>query len=115
MKYSVDYFKAMFNYSKDIYELPEAVKVHVLSSASGREYDFYIKFVWEYGVGFPESDYCGCSWCSVYADSVMTMPDGTELTVGDPDEFIEEVFNWFKRRDRRKVNLTADEVEFMDI
>ena len=114
MKYSVDYFKAMFNYSKDIYELPEAVKVHVLSAASGREYDFYIKFVWEYGVGFPESE-GGCSWCSAYVDTVMTMPDGTALTVGDPDEFIEEVFNWFKRRDRRKVNLTADEVEFMDI
>ena len=114
MKYSVDYFKAMFNYSKDIYELPEAVKVHVLSSASGREYDFYIKFVWEYGVGFPES-VSGCSCCSAYVDTVMTMPDGTAFTVGDPDEFIEEVFNWFKRRDRRKVNLTADEVEFMDI
>ena len=114
MKYSVDYFKAMFNYSKDIYELPEAVKVHVLSSASGREYDFYIKFVWEYGVGFPES-VSGSSWCTAYVDSVMTMPDGTKLIMGDPDEFIKEVFNWFERRDRRKVNLTADEVEFMDI
>ena len=114
MKYSVDYFKAMFNYSKDIYELPEAVKVHVLSSASGKEYDFYIKFIWEYGVGFPES-IADCSWCVIRVGSVMTMPDGTVLTVGDPGEFIEEVFNWFERRDRRKVKLTADEVEFMDI
>ena len=113
MKYNIDYFKSIFDY-KDIYELPEAVKVHVLSSGSGREYDFYIKFVWEYGVGFPES-VTGGSWCSLCVDSVMTMPDGTELIMGDPGEFIEEVFNWFKRRDRRKVNLTADEVEFMDI
>ena len=45
----------------------------------------------------------------------MTMPDGTELVVGDPGEFIEEVFNWFERRDRRKVKLAAGEVEFMDI
>lgn len=114
MKYNIDYFKSIFDY-KDIYELPEAVKVHVLSSGSGREYDFYIKFVWEYGVGFPESYAAGCSWCSVYVGSVMTMPDGTELVVGDPGEFIGEVFNWFERRDRRKVKLAADEVEFMDI
>lgn len=113
MEYSIAYFKSLFNH-KDIYELPEAVKVHFLSSSSGREYDFAVKFVWKNGVGFPESD-AGCSWCSVYADSVMTMPDGTELTVGDPDEFIEEVFNWFERRDSRKVKLASDEVEFMDI
>lgn len=114
MEYSIDYFKAMFNYSKDIYELPEAVKVHLLSSNNGCEYDFAVKFVWKNGVGFPES-VDGCSWCSVDVGSVMTMPDGTELTVGDPGEFIKEVFNWFERRDRRKVKLTADEVEFMDI
>lgn len=114
MEYSIDYFKAMFNYSKDIYELPEAVKVHLLSSNNGREYDFAIKFVWKNGAGFPESD-GDCSWCSVDVGSVMTMPDGTELIMGDPDKFIEELFNWFEHRDRRKVKLTADEVEFMDI
>ena len=113
MKYSIAYFKSLFNH-KDIYELSETVKVHLLSSSSGREYDFAIKFIWENGVGFSESD-GGCSWCSVYVDSVMTMPDGTELVVGDPGEFIEEVFNWFERRNHRKVKLAADEVEFMDI
>ena len=45
----------------------------------------------------------------------MTMPDGTELIMGDPSEFIREVFNWFDRRDCWKVKLAADEVEFMDI
>ena len=114
MKYNIDYFKALNNDSCAIYELPEAVKVHVLSSMRGRGYDFYIKFVWEYGVGFPES-YAGCSYYSIRVGSVMTMPDGTELTVGDPGEFIKEVFNWFERRDRQKVKLTSDEVEFMDI
>lgn len=114
MEYSIDYFKSFFDY-KDIYELPEAVKVHLLSSNNGKEYDFYIKFVWKNGAGFPESDAGGCSWCSVHTGSVMTMPDGTKLTVDDPDEFIKEVFNWFERRDSRKVKLTSDEVEFMDI
>ena len=114
MEYSIDYFKSLFNYKAIIYELPEAVKVHLVSSSSGREYDFAVKFVWKNGVGFPESE-GGCSWCPVYADSVMTMPDGTELIMGDPGKFIEELFNWFERRDRRKVKLTSDEVEFMDI
>ena len=114
MKYNIDYFKALNNNSYDIYELPEAVKVHVLSSICNKEYDFYIKFVWEYGVGFPES-IADCSWCTIRVGSVMTMPDGTELIMGDPGEFIKEVFNWFERRDSRKANLAADEVEFMDI
>lgn len=114
MKFNIDYFKALGNYKYDIYELPKAIKVHVKSSISGNEYDFVIKFVWEYAVGFSECD-GGCSWCSMYAGSVMTMPDGTELIMGDPGEFIKKVFNWFNGNDHQKVKLTADEVEFMDI
>lgn len=114
MKFNIDYFKALNNYSYDIYELPEAIKVHVISSSSGNEYDFIIKFVWEYAVGFAESDK-GCSWCSIHVGSVITMPDGTKLIMGDPGEFIKEVFNWFERRKHQEVKLVTDEVEFMDI
>ena len=114
MKYTIDYFKALNNYNYSVYELPEAIKVHVVSSSSGKNYDFYIKFIWEYGVGFAESD-GGCSWCSIHVDSIMTMPDGTELIMGDPGEFIKEVFNWFKHREHQQVKLVNDEVEFMDI
>jgi hypothetical protein len=45
----------------------------------------------------------------------MTMPDGTKLIMGDPGEFIKEVFNWFERRKHQEVKLVTDEVEFMDI
>lgn len=114
MKFNIDYFKALNSYKYDIYELPEAIKVHVLSASSGNNYDFYIKFIWEYGVGFPESD-GGCSWCSIHVGYVMTMPDGIKLIMGDPGEFMQEVFNWFKRREHQKVKLVTDEVEFMDI
>jgi len=114
MKYNIAYFKVLTNYSYDIYELPEAIKVHVISSSSGNEYDFYIKFVWEYAVGFAESN-GGCSWCSIHVGTVIMMPDGTKLIMGDPDEFIKEVFNWFKRCEHQKVKLVTDEVEFMDI
>lgn len=112
MKLTVDDFKAL-NRINEVYELPESVKVHVKSS-SGHNYDFTIKFVWEYGVGFPEID-GGCSWCSMHVGSVMTMPDGTEFTMGDPGEFIRGVFDWFKRREHQQVKLVSDEVEFMDI
>lgn len=112
MKYNIDYFKALKNYHYDIYELPEAIKVHLISSSSGNEYDFIIKFIWEYAIGFVESDQ-GCSWCSIHVGSVMTMPDGTKLIMGDPNEFIKDVFNWFKRRELKLV--MTDEVEFMDI
>ena len=60
MEYNIAYFKSLFDH-KDIYELPEAVKVHLLSSSSGSEYDFAVKFIWKNGVGFSESD-GGCSW-----------------------------------------------------
>jgi hypothetical protein len=113
MKYNIDYFKALNGYKYDIYELPEAIKVHVISSR-GYNYDFDIKFIWRYGVGFPESDE-GCSWCSIHVDYIMTMPDGTKLIMGDPGEFIKEVFNWFERRKHQEVKLVTDEVEFMDI
>lgn len=113
MKFNIDYFKTL-NRTNDVYELPEAIKVHVVSSSSGKNYDFYIKFIWEYGVGFPESD-GGCSWCSIHSDSIMTMPDGTSFIMGDPGEFIQAVFNWFNRRKQQEVKLVTDEVEFMDI
>ena len=44
MKFNIDYFKALNNYNYDVYELPEAIKVHV-SSSSGKQHDFYIKFI----------------------------------------------------------------------
>ena len=113
MKYTIDYFKELCS-GNDIYELPESVKVHVVSSGSGHNYDFTIKFIWEYGIGFAEPDE-GCSWCSIHVGSVMTMPDGTEFTMNDSDEFIKEVFNWFERSEHQKVKLVSDEVEFMDI
>lgn len=113
MKFNIDYFKTL-NRTNNVYELPETIKVHVVSSSSGKNYDFYIKFIWEYGVGFPESD-GGCSWCSIYGDSIMTMPDGTSFIMGDPGEFIQAVFNWFNRRKQQEVKLVTDEVEFMDI
>jgi len=112
MNYSIDYFKTL-NRTNDVYELPETIKVHV-SSISGKQHDFYIKFIWEYGVGFPETDK-GCSWCSIHVDSIMTMPDGTSFIMGDPGEFIKDVFNWFKHCERQEVKLVTDEVEFMDI
>ena len=112
MKFNIDYFKTL-NRTNDVYELPEAIKVHV-SSISGKQHDFYIKFIWEYGVGFPETDK-GCSWCSIHVDSIMTMPDGTSFIMSDPGEFIKEVFDWFKRREHQQVKLVTDEVEFMDI
>lgn len=113
MKLTVDYFKKLCR-KNDICELPEAIKVHVVSSNSGHNYDFTIKFIWEYGIGFAESD-GGCTWCSMYADSIMTMPDGTSFIMGDPGEFIKCVFDWFNCRDHQKVKLVSDEVEFMDI
>lgn len=113
MKFNIDYFKTL-NRTNDVYELPEAIKVHVVSSSSGKNYDFYIKFIWEYGVGFPATD-GGCSWCSIHSDSIMTMPDGTSFIMGDPGEFIQAVFNWFNRRKQQEVKLVTDEVEFMDI
>lgn len=113
MKYNIDYFRKL-NRINDVYELPESVKVHVVSSNSGHNYDFTIKFIWEHGVGFPYTD-GGCSWCSMYADSIMTMPDGTSFIMGDPGEFIRDVFDWFKRREQQQVKLVSDEVEFMDI
>ena len=113
MKFTIDYFKSL-NRINEVYELPESVKVHVVSSSSGHNYDFMIKFIWEYGIGFPYSD-GGCSWCSMHVGSVMTMPDGTEFTMGDPGEFIKEVFNWFEHRKHQQVKLVSDEVEFMDI
>lgn len=113
MKLTVDYFKKLCR-GNDICELPEAIKVHVVSSNSGHNYDFTIKFIWEYGIGFAESD-GGCTWCSMYADSIMTMPDGTSFIMGDPGEFIKSVFDWFESRDHQKVKLVSDEVEFMDI
>jgi len=113
MKYTIDYFKEL-NGTNDIYELPEAIKVHVVSSSSGHKYDFMIKFIWEYGIGFAEPDN-GCSWCSVHGGSVMTMPDGTEITMGDPGEFMRAVFDWFKQREHQTLKLVSDEVEFMDI
>ena len=113
MKYNIDYFRTLSR-TNDVYELPEAVKVHVVSSSSGHNYDFIIKFIWEYGIGFAESD-GGCSWCSMYANSIMTMPDGTSFIMSDPGEFIKKVFNWFKRREHQQVKLVSDEVEFMDI
>ena len=113
MKFNIDYFKALNNYNYDVYELPEAIKVHV-SSSSGKQHDFYIKFIWEYGVGFPETDK-GCSWCSIHVDSIMMMPDGTSFIMGDPGEFMQAVFNWFNRRKQQEVKLVTDEVEFMDI
>lgn len=113
MKYTIDYFRTL-NQTNDIYELPESIKVHVVSSRSGKKFNFTIKFVWEYGVGFPYPDE-GCSWCSIHSGSVMMMPDGTEFTMGDPGEFIKEVFNWFKRHEHQQVKLVSDEVEFMDI
>ena len=112
MKYTIDYFKEL-NRTNDIYELPEAIKVHVISYSSRNEYDFVIKFIWEYGVGFPEPD-GGCSWCSIHSGA-MTMPDGTEFIMGDPGEFIKKVFDWFKQREHQQVKLVSDEVEFMDI
>lgn len=112
MKYNIDYFKTL-NQTNDVYELPETIKVHV-SSSSGKQHEFYIKFIWEYGVGFPATD-GGCSWCSIHSDSIMMMPDGTSFIMGDPGEFIKDVFNWFKRREHQKVKLVSDEVEFMDI
>lgn len=114
MKYTIDYFKALNNYNYNVYELPETIKVHVVSSSSGKNYDFYIKFIWEYGVGFPATD-DGCSWCSIHGDSIMTMPDGTSFIMGDPGEFIKEVFDWFKRCEHQQLKLVSDEVEFMDI
>ena len=113
MKYNIDYFRTI-NRINDIYELPEAIKVHVVSSSSGHNYDFTIKFIWEYGIGFAETD-GGCSWCSMHADSIMTMPDGTSFIMGDPMEFIKGVFDWFKQREYQQVKLVSDEVEFMDI
>lgn len=113
MKYTIDYFKSL-NRINEVYELPESVKVHVVSSSSGHNYDFMIKFIWKYGIGFPCTD-GGCSWCSIHADSIMTMPDGTSFIMGDPGEFIKEVFNWFKRREHQQLKLVSDEVEFMDI
>ena len=113
MKLTVDYFKKLCR-KNDICELPEAIKVHVVSSNNGHNYDFTIKFIWEYGIGFAESD-GGCTWCSMYADSIMTMPDGTSFIMGDPGEFIKGVFDWFNCRDHQKVKLVSDEVEFMDI
>ena len=112
MKYNIDYFKTL-NQTNDVYELPETIKVHV-SSNSGKQHEFYIKFIWEYGVGFPSTD-GGCSWCSIHSDSIMMMPDGTSFIMSDPGEFIKDVFNWFKRRERQEVKLVTDEVEFMDI
>ena len=112
MKYNIDYFKTL-NQTNDVYELPETIKVHV-SSSSGKQHEFYIKFIWEYGVGFPATD-GGCSWCSIHSDSIMTMPDGTSFIMGDPGEFIKDVFKWFKRGEHQKVKLVSDEVEFMDI
>lgn len=111
MKYNLDYFKRL-NYTSDVCELPEAIKVHV--NDGGAEYDFAIKFIWEHGVGFPETVE-GSSWCYICVGSVMTMPDGAELIMGNPGEFIKEVFNWFKLREYQKVKLVSDEVEFMDI
>lgn len=113
MKFTIDYFKSL-NRINEVYELPESVKVHVVSSSSGHNYDFMIKFIWEYGVGFPYPD-GGCSWCSIHGGSVMTMPDGTEFTMGDPGEFMRDVFDWFKKREHQQVKLVSDEVEFMDI
>lgn len=113
MKFNIDYFKTL-NRTNNVYELPETIKVHVVSSSSGKNYDFYIKFIWEYGVGFPATD-GGCSWCSIHSDSIMTMPDGTSFIMGDPGEFIQAVFNWFNRRKQQEVKLVTDEVEFMDI
>ena len=113
MKYTIDYFRTLSR-TNDVYELPESVKVHVVSANSGHNYDFMIKFIWEYGIGFPHTD-GGCSWCSIHADSIMTMPDGTSFIMSDPGEFIKEVFNWFKRREHQQVKLVSDEVEFMDI
>lgn len=113
MKLNADYFKTLCR-GNDIYELPDPVKVHVVSSNSGHNYDFTIKFIWGYGIGFAESE-GGCTWCSMYADSIMTMPDGTSFIMGDPMEFIKGVFDWFKQRDHQKVKLVSDEVEFMDI
>lgn len=112
MNYSIEYFRTLSRTS-DVYELPESIKVHVVSGSSGHNYDFMIKFIWEYGIGFPCTD-GGCSWCSMHVGSVMTMPDGTEFTMGDPGEFIKGVLNWFKH-EQQKVKLVADEVEFMDI
>ena len=113
MKLTVDDFKAL-NRINEVYELPEPIKVHLESSSSGKKFNFTIKFIWEYGVGFPEID-GGCSWCSVHGGSVMTMPDGTEFTMGDPGEFMSAVYDWFKRREHQQVKLVSDEVEFMDI
>lgn len=113
MKYNIDYFRTLTR-TNDVYELPEAIKVHVVSSSSGHNYDFTIKFIWEYGIGFAESD-GGWSGCSMHVDSIMTMPDGTSFIMSDPGEFIKEVFNWFKRREHQQVKLVSDEVEFMDI
>ena len=100
---------------KDIFELPEVIRVH-LKTTSGNNYDFNIKFIWEYGVGFSREDKKDhCTWCSVYNGTILTMPDGTDIVLRDDDTetFMREVFDWFKHRQLRLA--MTDEVEFMDI
>lgn len=93
-------------------ELPDEIDVHWQDYDS--HWDCTIKYISTYGAGFPRR-WDGYKYCSIGERTKCTMPDGTELIMGDPGEFIGEVFNWFDRRDCRKVKLTDGEVEFMDI
>jgi hypothetical protein len=112
MKLTRDHFQKFIR--DTVFELHEAIKIHMKTSR-GNNYDFDIKFIWRYGVGFLEEDKEDhCTWCSVYNNTIITMPDGTKIVSRDDvGGFVKDVFNWFKRRELKLV--MTDEVEFMDI
>jgi hypothetical protein len=113
MALTKDYFSKFTNH--EITELPHEIKLTVIDKTQFNTYEYPVrcKYVWDCGVGYPESNERGCTYCSVMNGNIVRLSNGTEFVYQRGEtNLVKMILN----AAGPELKLAAsDEIEFMDI
>lgn len=115
MTLTKDYFRP-FTGDREITELPHEIELTIIDTGWIEQKEFHVrcKYVWNCGVGYPEENASGCTYCSVMNGNVVRLSNGTEFVYQRGEtNLVKMILNAVGPEP--KLRLASDEVEFMDI
>lgn len=114
MTLTKDYFRPFIG-NREITELPHEIELTIIDTSWIDQKEFHVrcKYVWDRGVGYPEKNASGCTYCSVLNGNVVRLSNGMEFVYQRGEtNLVKMILN----AAGPELKLAAsDEIEFMDI
>ena len=114
MTLTKDYFRPFIG-DREITELPHEIELTIIKTGCIDQKEFHVrcKYVWNGGIGYPEKNASGCTYCSVMNGNVVRLSNGTEFIYQRGKTNLAKMI---LNAAGPELKLAAsDEIEFMDI